>query len=140
MKLFVLPNTLPSSFWLNSFPAKAFSLSVTIATLFLLTSCSSNQFSVKAPITPNKVFQYSYQEPTRQLSNSALTKKLSSGKVGDMVTTKSAGKFTTIHLGKRYYSANGNECRRYTVNPSNEKAACKINNRWYQAKPILVKE
>ena len=125
MKFFVLPGLMTNITLLG-------------ATLAVLTSCTS-QRRVPTNIPP-KVFQYSYQEPSRQIISPTLSRKLSSGKSGDMVYMKYDNKSSTVRLGKNYYSANGYMCRYYTVNPSNEKAACKINNRWYQAKPILIKK
>jgi len=125
MKFFVLPSLTQN-------------MTLLAAALIILTSCTS-QRHVPTDI-PLKVFQYSYQEPSRQIISSALSKKLSSGKPGDMIYMKYDNKSSTIRLGKNYDSANGYTCRHYIVSPSNEKTACKINNRWYQAKPILIKK
>lgn len=135
MKLFALPKLVNNNL---ANPSMFFS---TVVIVILLPSCSAYQQSkqAKEPVAPI-VFNYSYQEPYRQSVDSALSEKLSNGKAGDMLFTKFNGKQTTIRLGNRYYSASGYECRKYTVNPSNTKAACKINNRWYRAKPILIKK
>ena len=124
MNVFVLP-----SFALNS---------ALLATLIVLTSCTNNRVAVN---TSPKVFQFSYQEPSRQLAHSALIQKLSKGKVGDKVAIRSAnGQSSVIRLGENYFSANGHQCRRYTIKSSRAKSACKINNRWYQAQSILINE
>lgn len=108
-----------------------------LGTLILLGSCTTNKRT--SSITPPKVFQYSYQEPSRRLENASLAQKLSKGKVGDRSTSRLAGrKSFSIRLGEYYFSANGHKCRKYTVNSSTLKTACNINNRWYQAQPILI--
>ena len=117
-----------------------------LATLILLTSCTNqyaNQYAnQRTPVnTPPKTFQFSYQEPSRQLAHSGLVQKLSKGKVGDKLTIKLAsGQASTIRLGENYFSANGHQCRRYTIESSRVKSACKINNRWYQAQSIIINE
>lgn len=135
MKLFALSSSsINSSVKLSTF------LSALIIPM-LLTSCSAIQQREKGKklVAPVE-FNYSYRRPSRQIVSSALSLKLSKGKAGDMLYTQFKGKKSTIRLGQRYYSASGYKCRRYTVNPSNTKAACKINGRWYQAKPILIKK
>lgn len=111
---------------------------IILSALLLLTSCTLKSESVEIP---SIVFQYSYQEPSRKVESANLSKRLSKGKVGELIAIKKSNRGSAkVRLGGHYFSANGNECRRYTVLPSNLKSACKINNRWYQAQPIIIKE
>lgn len=105
--------------------------------LILLTSCTKTN---RTPITsPPKVFQYSYQEPSRQLENPHIAQKLSKGRVGETINIKlSNGRASSVRLGNNYFSANGHQCRKYTTKTATVKTACKINNRWYQSRPILI--
>ncbi len=129
---------------MNVFVLPSFALSsALLATVtFLLASCTNQFANQRKPVnTAPKVFQFSYQEPSRQLEYSGLAQKLSKGKLGDRLTIKLAdGQSSTIRLGEKYYSANGHQCRRYTIKSSRAKSSCKINNRWYQAQPILINE
>lgn len=128
MNVFVLPSVTLSS--------------ALLAIVLILTSCTNQFANQRRPVnTPPKVFQFSYQEPSRQLEYPGLAQKLSKGKLGDRLTIKLAdGQSSAIRLGEKYYSANGHQCRRYTIKSSRAKSACKINNRWYQAQPILINE
>jgi len=117
---------------------------VILGSLFFLVSCASYRTyrtSRTSVDTPPKVFQYSYKEPVRELVNPSLARKLSNGKVGGKLTIKLArGQSSTIRLGESYFSANGHHCRRYTQESAIAMSACKINNRWYQAQPILINQ
>lgn len=99
----------------------------------LLTSCTNNR---TVEIIPHKTFQYAYQGPSRILVAPAFAKQLSSGKLGTIVKINKPK--ATARLGHAYYSANGNNCRKYTVNTAYEQAACNINGRWYQASSIII--
>ncbi len=130
MKLFVLPHLL----------ARGIPFSALIFVLIAPAACSNTRLHSKASSIPSKVFQYAYQEPSREIVNSVLSRHLSNGKNGDSFKINESRKKLTIRLGSNYYSANGNLCRKFIVNPANEKVACKINNHWFQARPVLVKK
>ena len=106
-------------------------LGIVLGTLSL-TSCTTYR---TVEVIPYKAFQYSYKDPSRVLVEPHFAKQLSSAKPGMVVNLyKPKG---TASLGHSYYSANGNNCRRYTVNASMEYAACKINGQWYQVSSII---
>jgi len=127
---------------MNVFVLPGFARTITLlGTLLLLTSCTLLHRNRTPVNTAPKVFQYSYQEPARTLVPSGLAQKLSNGKMGDRVIVQLAkGLSSTIRLGEDYFSANGYQCRRYTKESAIAMSACKINNRWYQAKPILINQ
>lgn len=124
---------------MNAFVLPRFTQIITLlGALVILTACTNKRTPV---ITSPKIFQFSYQEPARQLEKAGLAQKLSKGKVGDKVTIRlTNGQSSTIRLGENYFSANGHQCRRYTIKSSKAKSACKINNRWFQAQSILINE
>lgn len=107
-------------------------LSIALGSL-LLTSCASNRV---VEVIPYKAFQYSYEDPSRILVDPYFAKKLSSAKLGTVIKINSPK--GTARLGRYYYSANGNNCRRYTVSNAHEFTACDINGKWYQVSPILI--
>ena len=109
--------------------------SMMLGTLLLLSSCSAYQ---DAEIIPPKTFHYAYQQPSRIMASPELAKQLTQGKTGQVVTIRLSNKtIARARLGNPYYSANGNTCRKYTVLPGNDYAACKVGKRWYQASPII---
>lgn len=89
------------------------------------------------PAAP-KVFQYNYQEPVRSSSNSNLAKQLTTG-IDDSVITVKLKDDTNSHarLGKRYFSASGYECRKYSIKTGGEYTACYIGGRWLETGSIL---
>ncbi len=111
---------------------------VALGSMLFLTACSIHR---KVPVSqPPRVFQYAYKAPARQAVNPEFARKLAKGSKGDHAVLRLNGVSVPVRLGEHYFSANGNQCRRYLVKSSLSKAACLINNRWYQAKPILVNE
>ena len=102
----------------------------------MLTSCTNTRVT---EVIPHKTFQYSYQDPTRIIINAPFSKYLTTGKAGQVITVnlKSQGR-SSVRLGHHYFSANGNNCRKYSVNNSYENIACNINSRWYYASPIVI--
>lgn len=107
-------------------------LSVVLGSL-LLTSCTNNRV---VEVIPHKTFQYSYQNPSRILIDSTFSKQLSTGKLGTIVQISSPK--ASARLGHTYYSANGNNCRKYTINSSYERTACNVKGRWYQASSVII--
>ena len=107
-------------------------LSVVLGSL-LLTSCTNNR---TVEVIPYKTFQYPYQNPSRVLIDSVFSKQLSNGKLGEIVSVNNPR--ATARLGHTYYSANGNNCRKYTINSSYEHTACKVKGRWYQASSVII--
>ena len=113
---------------------------VLLGVMFVLASCS-NYSSTHTPETaPKKVFQYSYQGPARVLTSPAFSAVLNKGKSGALSKIKLANnQVATAKLGRNYFSASGYECRKYSVQSSGQYSACKINGRWYDASPIVLK-
>lgn len=110
---------------------------VLFSSFVLLTSCS--QFRKPEPIV-QKDFQYSYQGPARVLTTPGFSKHLSSSNIGRNIRIKLPNNQpSTAKLGRKYFSASGLECRRYTVQSNNQYTACKVNGRWYEASPIIIK-
>ena len=106
-----------------------------LGTLLLLSSCSTSR---NTEIIPPKTFQYSYQHPSRVLTSPDFSKQLSNGKSGRIITVRlDDNKVAKARLGHRYFSANGHNCRKYTVLPSFDYTACQIAGRWYQASPVI---
>ena len=88
---------------------------------------------------PQKTFQYAYQGPSRVLTSPGFAKQLSSGQTASHIKIKlQDGTIATVKLGRRYFSASGHDCRKYTVQARHEYTACTINGRWYEASPIIV--
>ena len=126
MRFFVLPG--------SALPRLVFPGLVLGMTL-MLTSCS--QLQRYKPI-PHKVFQYSYQEPTRSSSSANLAKQLTTGKEGSLVAIRLKDKSTTkARLGKSYFSASGYECRRYSLPTQNEYVSCLIDGQWLETNSIV---
>lgn len=112
---------------------------VLLGVMFVLASCS-NYSSTQTP-TPSKVFQYTYQGPERVLTSPAFASSLTNGKSGDLSKIRLANEqVATAKLGRSYFSASGYECRKYTVQSSGLHSACKVNGRWYDASPIILKK
>jgi len=106
-----------------------------LGALLLLSSCTAYH---DAEIIPPKTFHYAYQQPSRIMASPALAKQLDQGKKGLVITIRLRNNMTArVRLGNAYYSANGNTCRKYTVLPGDDHAACKIGKRWYQASPVI---
>lgn len=106
-----------------------------LGTALMLTSCS--QVQINKPVPP-KVFQYAYQEPVRTSSSASFAKQLREGKDGSLVSIRLANKRATkARLGRRYFSASGYECRKYTVQTQQEYASCLIGGRWLETSPVV---
>jgi len=109
---------------------------VLVGTLLLLTSCSTTP---KSSVAPNKDFHYAYQSPSRVAASQSFSRELTSGKIGRTIKIKLHNKtFTTVKLGRNYYSASGHNCRKYTVQSNHAYSACNIGGRWFETSPIII--
>lgn len=111
-------------------------LFVLVSTLLLLMSCSSVPRSNNVP---QKTFSYAYQNPSRVLTSKSFAQQLASGKNGSTIKVQLHNKaVTNIKLGRRYYSASGHNCRKYTVQSNHVYNACNIGGHWYETSPIII--
>jgi len=113
---------------------------VLLSSLLLLASCSNYSNEVQKEI-PQKKFQYTFQEPTRDLLSSQFSNALNQNKQKSTINVKlSKYKSATIKTGRSYFSASGHDCRKYTLQSGQQASACKIDGRWYNASPILLEK
>jgi hypothetical protein len=101
-------------------------LTFLLSILIFLTSCSSSRLpypsqKVEKKVIPEKLFSYAYQQPSRVLAGSGVSKQLSSPT-----------------FGRTYFSASGYECRRYNLSSGASESACKIGKRWYTPSPVFL--
>lgn len=90
---------------------------------------------------PQKVFQYTYQEPSRSQLPGDFARQLTNNAEGSQATLRLNKKsIKRVRLGRRYFSASGYICRKYSVlqsaEPYKEYASCLIGGRWLDASPI----
>ncbi len=97
-----------------------------LSVLIFLTSCSNSRLpysgqKAEQKVIPEKAFSYAYQQPSRVLAGSGISKQLSNPT-----------------FGRTYFSASGYECRRYNVASGSSESACKIGKRWYTPSPVFL--